>query len=71
MQKSYPGEQPIRLRNYADVYYNDEIDTDVELINASASNEQIAKFTLQQGDMIITKFLSKEKFSITDDFYNP
>lgn len=54
-KKTHEGESPVRLCNYTDVYYNDLITADMDLMTASASDEQIAKFTLRQGDTIITK----------------
>jgi type I restriction enzyme S subunit len=49
------GEQPVRLCNYTDVYYNDTITSDLEFMSASATPEQVARFTLRSGDVIITK----------------
>lgn len=37
------------------MYYNDEIRSDLELMTATATEEQIAKFTLRAGDTVITK----------------
>ena len=54
-KKSKPGEQPIRLCNYTDVYYNDEISDGLEFMRATATAEQIDKFLLRAGDTIITK----------------
>jgi type I restriction enzyme S subunit len=54
-KKIYDGETPVKLCNYTDVYYNDIITSDLELMDATASTEQIAKFTLRAGDTIITK----------------
>ena len=54
-KKSKPGEQPIRLCNYTDVYYNDEITAELEFMKATATPEQIEKFLLREGDTIITK----------------
>ena len=54
-KKSYEDEPPVRLCNYTDVYYNDTITADLEFMVATASPEQIAKFTLRAGDTIITK----------------
>jgi type I restriction enzyme S subunit len=50
-----PNEKEVRLCNYTDVYKNDYITDDMELMIATASDEQIAKFTLRKGDIIITK----------------
>jgi len=54
-KKSYEGEEPIRLCNYTDVYYNDRIVDGMNLMEATATADQIAKFTLRAGDTIITK----------------
>jgi type I restriction enzyme S subunit len=52
---SKEGEKAIRLCNYTDVYKNDYITNDMDLMVATASNEQIEKFTLLINDVIITK----------------
>lgn len=49
------GEPPVRLCNYTDVYYNERISADMPFMEATASEEQIARFTLRGGDTIITK----------------
>ncbi len=54
-KKSYDDETPVRLCNYTDVYYNDVIFDDPDFMVATATPEQIAKFTLRAGDVIITK----------------
>ena len=48
-------EPPVRLCNYTDVYYNERITADMPFMEATASEEQIARFTLRGGDTIITK----------------
>ena len=50
-----PGETAVRLCNYTDVYYQDRIVESLELMKASASRDQIEKFTLQAQDVVITK----------------
>lgn len=52
---SKEGEQVVRLCNYTDVYKNDFITNDMPLMEATASDEQIEKFTLLPNDVIITK----------------
>lgn len=52
---SREGEQAVRLCNYTDVYYNDRITSDLALMEATASPDQIERFTLKAGDTIITK----------------
>jgi type I restriction enzyme S subunit len=48
-------EIPVRLCNYVDVYKNDYITDDLEFMNATATKMEIVKFTVQKGDVIITK----------------
>ncbi len=54
-KKSADGEQAVKLCNYTDVYYNDLITAEMPFMDATASVDQIAKFTLRAGDTIITK----------------
>ncbi len=54
-KKSKENEKEVRLCNYTDVYYNEEITEDLSLMKATASDVQIRKFTLKRGDTIITK----------------
>jgi type I restriction enzyme S subunit len=54
-KKSHEGEKQVRLCNYVDVYYNDEITEAIDFMVATASDDQITKFTLRAGDTIITK----------------
>lgn len=48
-------ESAIRLCNYTDVYYNERITSALSFMEATASEDQIAKFTLKASDTIITK----------------
>jgi type I restriction enzyme S subunit len=54
-KKSVPGEQPVRLCNYIDVYNNENITPNLSFMEATASQAEIAKFRLRSGDVIITK----------------
>jgi len=54
-KKSYDGETPVQLCNYTDVYYNDTIVAGTDFMAATATEDQVAKFTLRAGDTIITK----------------
>lgn len=54
-KKSYEGQQPVLLCNYTDVYYNEKITSPDGLMEATASQSEIEKFSLQSGDVIITK----------------
>lgn len=48
-------ETPVRLCNYTDVYYNDRITPDLDFMQGSATDAEIEKFQLKQGQVIITK----------------
>lgn len=52
---SRDDEPPVRLCNYTDVYYNERITPDMQFMEATASPDQIERFTLKAGDTIITK----------------
>ncbi len=52
---SQPGEEPVRLCNYTDVYNNDYVTADMEFMRATATRTEIERFGLQAGDVIITK----------------
>ncbi len=52
---SREDETPVQLCNYTDVYYNERITSDMPFMAATASAEQIARFSLKGGDTIITK----------------
>lgn len=52
---SEPGETPVFLCNYTDVYYNDLITPELKFMEATASAAEIAKFSLKKGDVVITK----------------
>lgn len=48
-------ELPVRLCNYTDVYYNDQIRPDMELMETTATVEEVRRFGLRVGDVLITK----------------
>jgi len=52
---SKEGEQPVRLCNYVDVYKHERIRANMEFMKATASAEEIERFRLEQGDVLITK----------------
>lgn len=52
---SHDHEMPVRLCNYTDVYKNDKITNDMDLMRATATAGEIARLTLKAGDVIITK----------------
>jgi type I restriction enzyme S subunit len=54
-KKSIDGEIAVSLCNYGDVYKNEFIDRHLEFMKATATHDQIQKFLLQKGDVILTK----------------
>ena len=54
-KKIIEGEKPVRLCNYTDVYYNGRITRKLDFMQATATEREISKFSLQKGDVIITK----------------
>ncbi|KAA0220324.1 MAG: restriction endonuclease subunit S [Planctomycetota bacterium] len=50
-----PGELPVRLCNYTDVYKNATIRADMPFMSATATAEEVKAFRLEVGDVIITK----------------
>lgn len=54
-KKSEEGEQPVRLCNYTDVYYNDRITAELDFMAATATGVEIERFRLRRGDVLITK----------------
>ncbi|MDP2832179.1 MAG: restriction endonuclease subunit S [Pseudomonadota bacterium] len=52
---SIDGELPVRLCNYTDVYKNDRVSPDMDLMVATATKEEIDRFRLKVGDVVITK----------------
>ena len=53
--KSVAGQVAVRLCNYTDVYYRDEIGANLELMEATATEDQARRFSLRQGHVLITK----------------
>jgi restriction endonuclease S subunit len=54
-KKTLDGQVAVQLCNYTDVYYNDNISDGLEFMEASATPEQVQKFALRAGDVLITK----------------
>jgi type I restriction enzyme S subunit len=54
-KKSYEGQEKVLLCNYVDVYKNDFITNKINFMEATASESEIKKFSLQLGDILITK----------------
>ena len=54
-KKSRDDEENVLLCNYVDVYKNDFITSDLKFMKATASYNQIRKFELNEGDVLVTK----------------
>ncbi|WP_323589615.1 restriction endonuclease subunit S [Aliarcobacter butzleri] len=54
-KKTIDTEIPVELCNYTDVYYNDFIKNSIEFMEATATENEIKKFTLELNDVLITK----------------
>ncbi|HHL34365.1 MAG TPA: restriction endonuclease subunit S [Desulfobulbaceae bacterium] len=54
-KKSRPGQKRVRLCNYMDVYNNNYITADMDFMWATATDAEIEKYTLEVGDIMITK----------------
>lgn len=54
-KKSYEGQEKVLLCNYVDVYKNDLITNKINFMEATANESEIKKFSLQFGDILITK----------------
>lgn len=52
---SKEGERSIRLCNYVDVYKNDRITEHISFMRATATREEVERFRLKLGDVLITK----------------
>ena len=52
---SFDNELPVRLCNYTDVYKNEKVSPELDLMRATASKEEIERFHLEVGDVLITK----------------
>lgn len=49
------GEVPVSLCNYTDVYNNDTIHEDMPFMQATATSSEIARFSLSEDDVLVTK----------------
>ena len=49
------SENPVRLCNYVDVYKHNYIDSRMDFMHATATNEEIQRFRLERNDVLITK----------------
>ncbi|MCW1887011.1 restriction endonuclease subunit S [Luteolibacter flavescens] len=54
-KKTYPSEVPVKLCNYMDVYSNEYVTGRIDFMVATATPEEIERFGLVAGDVVITK----------------
>lgn len=54
-KKSSLGEIPVRLCNYNDVYSNRRIHGEIDFMVATATERELARFQLREGDIVFTK----------------
>jgi type I restriction enzyme S subunit len=54
-KKSYKHEVPVKLCNYVDVYKNEFINSSINFMKATATENEIRNFQIRQGDVFITK----------------
>lgn len=54
-KKASEGEIPVLLCNYTDVYYNRTIDANLAFMEATATTQEVSRFTLRVGDVLLTK----------------
>lgn len=52
---SRDDELPVRLCNYTDVYKNERVSPELKLMQATATYDEIERFRLEIGDVVITK----------------
>lgn len=54
-KKAYDGQENVYLCNYTDVYYNEFINDRLSFMAATASKDELDRFSLKKGDVLITK----------------
>lgn len=54
-KKTVDGQIDVKLCNYTDVYYSERILADMPFMDATATPDQVATFTLKGGDVLLTK----------------
>lgn len=54
-KKSSDEETAITLCNYTDVYNNDFIEPSIDFMDATATEQEIDRFSIEEGDVILTK----------------
>jgi type I restriction enzyme, S subunit len=54
-KKSVEGQEAVQLCNYTDVYYKERITADMDFMAATATTDQVRRFSLRKHDVLITK----------------
>lgn len=54
-KKSYEDEKEVLSCNYTDVYNNEFITRDIDFLKITANDNEISRFVIQKGDVIVTK----------------
>jgi type I restriction enzyme S subunit len=54
-KKTVDGQEDVQLCNYVDVYKNERITGDMEFMAATATKQQLKRFGLRRGDVMLTK----------------
>lgn len=54
-KRSTPDENPVRLCNYTDVFYNRRIRPEMDFMNATATSVECNRWRLKRGDVLFTK----------------
>lgn len=49
------SETPVSLCNYTDVYYNEHITSDLPFMQVTATESEIQRFGLKEGQVLLTK----------------
>lgn len=54
-KKSAPGEIPVKLCNYTDVFYNRRVRSNMDFMTATATTTERNRWKLESGDVVFTK----------------
>ncbi|MFQ5685397.1 MAG: hypothetical protein ACE5GV_01925 [Candidatus Scalindua sp.] len=54
-KKTHNNDKEVLLCNYVDVYKNDIIDESIDFMKATANENEIEKFRIEKGDVLVTK----------------
>ena len=54
-KRTIEGEFPVKLCNYTDVFYNRRIQASMDFMPATATQSELKRWALKQGDVLFTK----------------